>query len=370
MKSFVVGGAVRDRLLGLPVADRDHVVVGATVDQMVAAGYQPVGRDFPVFLHPVTHEEYALARTERKVAPGYAGFVFHADPTVTLEADLERRDLTVNAIAEDEGTGRLIDPFGGQRDLAARVFRHVGPAFVEDPVRVLRVARFAARFADFTVAPETVALMRSMAAAGEIDALVPERVWQEVARGLAEDHPARMLEILRDADALERLFPELAPHATDAATTRALDRTVTAGHVLEVRFAVLAAPVADDAKIDQLCARLAVPRAVRDVAVLAGRERRALLEALDGTGADARCVDVMGRCDAFRRPDRFTRVVQAVAATVDDDATRARLVGRYDRAAAAVRTIDAGAIARASATSTAGIVDNLRAARIAALRGA
>ena len=368
MKSYVVGGAVRDRLLGLPVADRDHVVVGATVDELVAAGYQPVGRDFPVFLHPVTHEEYALARTERKVAPGYAGFVFHADPSVTLEADLERRDLTVNAIAEDDETGRLIDPFGGQRDLASRVFRHVGPAFVEDPVRVLRVARFAARFADFTVAPETVALMRTMAAAGEIDALVPERVWQEIARGLMEDHPARMFEVLEEAHALDRLFPELAPHATTASTARALGRVAAAGQAVEVRFAVLTAPVAAD-WIDALCTRLSVPRAVRDVATLVAGEREALIAAANrSVEADARCIDVMARCDAFRRPARFEQIVEAVAASSDDDALRARLVDRYDRAAAAVRGVDAGAIARAAGPSAAAIVEHLRAARLAALR--
>src|ERR1700712_1591260 len=201
MKIYTVGGAVRDQLLGLAIKDRDFVVVGATPDQMVQAGFRPVGKDFPVFLHPETQEEYALARTERKTAPGYHGFVFHTAPEVTLEQDLVRRDLTINAIARADD-GSLVDPFNGQSDLAARIFRHVSPAFAEDPVRILRLARFAARFADFTVAPDTLALMRSMVDAGEVDALVPERVWQEVARGLMEAAPSRMLTVLRDCGAL------------------------------------------------------------------------------------------------------------------------------------------------------------------------
>ena len=195
MKTYIVGGAVRDELLGLPVIDRDHVVVGATPEQMIAAGFKPVGRDFPVFLHPLTHEEYALARTERKVAPGYAGFLFHSSPDVSLEADLQRRDLTINAIAKAED-GQLIDPCHGLADLRARVFRHVSAAFSEDPVRILRVARFAARFSDFKLADETLALMRSMVASGEVDALVPERVWQEFSRGLMQERPSRMVSVL------------------------------------------------------------------------------------------------------------------------------------------------------------------------------
>ncbi|NCW85643.1 MAG: multifunctional CCA tRNA nucleotidyl transferase/2'3'-cyclic phosphodiesterase/2'nucleotidase/phosphatase, partial [Oxalobacteraceae bacterium] len=184
-KAYVVGGAVRDALLGLPVKDRDYVVVGATPEQMQALGFVAVGKDFPVFLHPQTHEEYALARTERKTAPGYAGFAFHATAEVTLEQDLQRRDLTINAIAQDDD-GTLIDPYGGRADIDARVFRHVSAAFSEDPVRILRVARFAARFTEFSVAPETMGLMRQMVSSGEVDALVAERVWQELSRGLAE----------------------------------------------------------------------------------------------------------------------------------------------------------------------------------------
>ena len=209
MKAYVVGGAVRDRLLGLPVNDRDWVVVGSTPEAMVEAGYTPVGRDFPVFLHPQTHEEYALARTERKSGRGYLGFVVLASPEVTLAQDLARRDLTINAIAEDPATGELIDPIHGQQDLQQRLLRHVGPAFVEDPVRLLRLARLAARFADFSVAPETQTLLITMVADGEVDALVPERVWQELSRGLMEARPDRLLEVLRGCGALARLLPEV-----------------------------------------------------------------------------------------------------------------------------------------------------------------
>ncbi|WP_293222380.1 multifunctional CCA addition/repair protein, partial [Ottowia sp.] len=219
MQIYMVGGAVRDRLLGLPVQDRDWVVVGATPEQMVARGFVPVGRDFPVFLHPDTHEEYALARTERKSGRGYRGFVVHASPDVTLQEDLARRDLTINSIAacadwagaagQFDLEDGLIDPYGGQRDLRARVLRHVTAAFAEDPVRILRVARFAARFHDFAIAPETLALMHQMVAAGEADHLVPERVWQELARGLMESHPARMFEVLRQCGALAVVLPEL-----------------------------------------------------------------------------------------------------------------------------------------------------------------
>jgi len=208
MKIYCVGGAVRDALLGLPVQDKDYVVVGATPAQMEQLGYRAVGKDFPVFLHPQTQEEYALARTERKSGKGYKGFVVHAAPDVTLEQDLLRRDLTINAIAQDSD-GSLIDPYGGQADLQAKCLRHVSPAFVEDPVRILRVARFAARFVEFHVAPETLQLMCDMVQAGEVDALVPERVWQELSTGLMEQQPSRMFEVLRACGALEKLFPEL-----------------------------------------------------------------------------------------------------------------------------------------------------------------
>jgi tRNA nucleotidyltransferase (CCA-adding enzyme) len=232
VKKYVVGGAVRDELLGLPVVDRDWVVVGATAEDMVREGFRPVGKDFPVFLHPETHEEYALARTERKSGRGYKGFTVHAAPEVTLEADLARRDLTINAIARDEA-GRLIDPYGGEKDLRAGVLRHVSEAFEEDPVRILRVARFVARFG-FGIAPETQALMRRMVDSGEADHLVAERVWQEFARGLMEAHPARMLEVLAACGLAARLLRELGNGGA------ALERAAGAGAPLQVRFAALA----------------------------------------------------------------------------------------------------------------------------------
>jgi len=208
MKFYCVGGAIRDELLGLPVKDRDWVVVGGTPEALVERGFRPVGKDFPVFLHPQTREEYALARTERKAGRGYRGFTVHYAPDVSLQDDLRRRDLTINAIARDE-QGSLIDPHGGLRDLNARVLRHVSDAFCEDPVRILRVARFAARFTEFTVAPQTAELMRRMVADGEVNHLVAERVWQELAKGLMEARPSRMFEVLRDCAALERILPEL-----------------------------------------------------------------------------------------------------------------------------------------------------------------
>ena len=208
MQVYCVGGAVRDELLGLSVQDRDFVVVGSTPTEMELAGYKPVGKDFPVFLHPNTRDEYALARTERKTAKGYKGFQVHADPDVTLEQDLARRDLTINAIAKDE-SGHLIDPYSGIQDLNDKVLRHVSPAFSEDPVRILRAARFAARFIDFDVAPATMNLMREMVEKGEVDALVPERVWQEISKGLMEEKPSRMFEVLRTCGALKKIMPEL-----------------------------------------------------------------------------------------------------------------------------------------------------------------
>ena len=375
MKSYVVGGAVRDRLLGLPVSDRDHVVVGATVDEMIAGGFRPVGRDFPVFLHPETHEEYALARTERKVAPGYAGFVFHADPTVTLEADLERRDLTVNAIAEDETDGRLIDPFGGRRDLEKRTFRHIGPAFVEDPVRVLRVARFAARFAEFTVAPETMTLMRGMAAAGEIDALVPERVWQELARGLMERWPSRMLDVLLEADAWPRLFPgagDLLIGADAGRVKHNVDAAAAADESIEVRFAMLIAPWSASADADAMLAalaqRLAVPRAARELASLILRLGDALRRAVAEQPPDAEAIiDAMERGDAFRRRARFDALIAALAYGFDDPAERSGFRRRVADATYAARAIDASAIALSVDYNPDRVGAALHAARVAAM---
>jgi tRNA nucleotidyltransferase (CCA-adding enzyme) len=242
VKIYEVGGAVRDELLGLPVKDRDYVVVGATPEEMIQLGYRPVGKDFPVFLHPETHEEHALARTERKTARGYHGFEFYSAPDVTLEQDLARRDLTINAIARDED-GSLVDPFDGAEDLSAGILRHVGPAFVEDPVRILRAARFAARFG-FDIAPETFELMRAMVENGEVDALVPERVWQELARGLMEKRPSRMFEVLQEVGALEKVTPEIGAlfgnREEAQAALDALDVAAENDTPLEVRFAALA----------------------------------------------------------------------------------------------------------------------------------
>jgi len=339
MKTYIVGGAVRDRLLGLPVADRDYVVVGATPDEMVAQGYQPVGKDFPVFLHPQTHAEYALARTERKSGHGYKGFTVYATPDVTLEEDLQRRDLTINAIAEDE-TGALIDPYGGQHDLAARCFRHVSDAFAEDPVRILRVARFAARFTDFSVAPETNALMRRMVDNGEVDALVPERVWQEVARGLMEAQPSRMFHTLRDCGALARLFPEIdrlfgVPQPpvhhpevdTGVHVMLVVDWAARQGMSLPVRFAALTHDlgkgvtppeqwprhIGHEARsvelVRALSDRIRVPADCRDLAVAVAREHGNVHRALELRPATL--VELLERVDAFRRPDRFEEFLQA-----------------------------------------------------------
>jgi tRNA nucleotidyltransferase (CCA-adding enzyme) len=403
MQVFCVGGAVRDELLGLPVQDRDWVVVGATPEEMLARGYKPVGKDFPVFLHPQTHEEYALARTERKTAPGYAGFVFHADTGVTLEEDLARRDLTINAIARGED-GALIDPYGGRSDLAAKVLRHVAPAFAEDPVRILRVARFAARFADFTVAPETVALMRQMVDNGEVDALVAERVWQELARGLMEAAPSRMFECLRECGALAKLLPEVAalwgvPQRADfhpevdtgvhvmmvidmaarlglalparfAALTHDLGKGVTPTHVLPRHTGHEAQSVA---LLGPLCERLRVPVECRDVALLAARFHGDIhkLEAL----RPATVVKVLERCDTLRRPERFDLVLGACEADY-----RGRLgfgereypqADAWRRALAAVRGVDAGAIAQGcgdSARDGGKIAERIHEARVAAVK--
>ena len=240
LQIYRVGGSVRDELLGLPAGDRDWVVVGATPEQMLAQGFQAVGKDFPVFLHPQSHEEYALARTERKTAPGYKGFAVHFSPDVTLEDDLLRRDLTINAIAR-AADGSLVDPFHGQADIQARIFRHVSPAFREDPVRILRLARFAARFPDFTIAPGTLALMREMTAAGEVHALVAERVWQELSRGLMSQRPSRMLQVLDQAHALRILLPHLPAPDTQPDWLTALDASAAAHDPLPVRFAILMA---------------------------------------------------------------------------------------------------------------------------------
>ena len=335
----MVGGAVRDRLLGRPVSDRDWVVVGARPQDMLERGFQPVGKDFPVFLHPQTHEEYALARTERKTAPGYHGFHIHAAPDVTLEQDLGRRDLTINAMAED-AKGRLIDPYGGQRDLAARCLRHVSPAFAEDPVRILRLARFAARFHDFSVAPETLALMQSMVEAGEVDALVAERVWQELARGLMEARPSRMIQVLRDCGALARLAPEIdrlfgVPQPeqhhpeidTGAHLLLVLDQCARLDAPLPVRFACLCHDlgkgttppeewprhIAHEARSEKLCRALSqrwrAPNEARELAELVAREHTHVHQS-ESFGPEAR-LRLLDRCDAWRRPERFEQLLLA-----------------------------------------------------------
>ena len=347
MKAYIVGGAVRDRLLGLPVKDRDWVVVGATaadVEAMIARGYRPVGQDFPVFLHPDTHEEYALARTERKVAAGYKGFTVQATPEVSLEDDLRRRDLTINAMAEDTD-GALIDPYGGRDDLHARALRHVSEAFAEDPVRILRVARFAARFAPlgFAVAPETNALMRQMVDAGEADALVPERVWQELRRALGEPRPSAFFEVLRDCGALVRLFPEIArlwgvpqppqhhPEIdTGVHTMMVLESAARLSDDTRIRFAALVHDlgkgttppeqwprhIAHEERsvrlVEELCARYRIPNDYRDLAVLVARHHGQVHRAEElrpGT-----VLELLEAADAFRRPERFEQFLRACEA--------------------------------------------------------
>ena len=343
MQIYMVGGAVRDRLLGLPVHDRDWVVVGATPEQMVAQGFLPVGRDFPVFLHPQTREEYALARTERKSGRGYRGFVVQASPDVTLEEDLARRDLTINSIAEsvDPSVARgLFDPYNKQKDLHHRVLRHVTDAFREDPVRILRVARFAARFTDFSVAPETMALMRDMVNGGEVDALVPERVWQELSRGLMEAQPSRMLTVLRDCGALERLLPEVArlwgvpqraeyhPEVdTGIHLMMVMDMAARLAAPLPVRFAclthdlgkgttpadVLPRHIGHEERsarlLKGLAERLRVPTDCRELADVVAREHGNIHRSENL--AAAATVRLLERCDAIRKPARFAQVLQA-----------------------------------------------------------
>ena len=365
MKIYTVGGAVRDELLGRPVKDRDYVVVGASPEEMIRQGFKPVGRDFPVFLHPETHEEYALARTERKTARGYHGFQFHAAPDVTLEQDLARRDLTINAIARDP-EGRLIDPHHGADDLRAGVLRHVSPAFAEDPVRLLRVARFAARYG-FRVAPETLALMRDMAGSGEADALVPERVWQEVASGLMEARPSRMFEILRACGALERIMPEVDAlwdgEGTEGAAIAALDDAARAGASLPVRFAVLTRAL-DPLAVESLSTRLKVPSDCRDLGLLAARHANTVRDAAE---LDPRAVlELLNAADAWRRPERFDELMAAsFAGEPDTGGVRERLAAALHAAAG----IDAGAIARASKGTTE-IRGGIEAARLGAIRDA
>jgi tRNA nucleotidyltransferase (CCA-adding enzyme) len=415
MQIYMVGGAVRDALLGLPVKDRDWVVVGSTPEHMAAQGFVPVGKDFPVFLHPRTHEEYALARTERKTAPGYRGFVVHAAPDVSLAQDLARRDLTINALAVPAaqlGPGggvdrqHVIDPYGGVQDLANKQFRHLGPAFREDPVRILRLARLAARFPDFTLVPETQALMREMVTSGEVDHLVPERVWQELAKGLMEAMPSRMFAVLRDCGALARLLPEVdclwgvAQRAdyhpevdTGVHVMMVMDMSARLQVPLPVRLACLCHDLGKGntpadilprhlgheqrsvGLLHQLCARLRVPTECRELAEVVAREHSNIHRA---TGLDAAAlVRLLERCDALRKPTRFAQILLAC----ECDA-RGRL-GYADAAypqrphlqavLAAAQGIDTGDIAsRAMACGAKGqqIAQYLHAARVAAVQTA
>ncbi|PZX21807.1 tRNA nucleotidyl transferase [Cupriavidus phytorum] len=405
MQVYAVGGAIRDELLGKPSQDRDYVVVGATPAEMEAAGYRPVGKDFPVFLHPRTQEEYALARTERKTAMGYKGFAFYCEPDVTLEDDLVRRDLTINAMAravDADGnlSGPVIDPHGGQRDLAARLFRHVSDAFAEDPVRILRLARFAARFHDFNVAAETMRLMREMVAAGEVDALVPERVWQELARGLMEARPSRMFEVLRECGALARLLPELerlwgVPQRADfhpevdtgVHVMMVIDCAAALDAPLPVRFAALVHDLGKGTTpadvlprhighelrsvklLEQVCARLRVPNECRDLALVVAREHGNIHRSLEFNAAAV--VRLLERCDALRKPARFAQALLACEA--DKRGRKGFEHSAYPQAARllaareAAASVDAGAIARACADDVAQIKDQVHAARVAAV---
>ena len=404
---LMVGGAVRDQLLGRPVHDRDWVVVGATPEQMVAQGYQPVGRDFPVFLHPASHEEYALARTERKSGRGYRGFAVQSSPDVTLEEDLARRDLTINAMAASEGwpdSGSLHDPYGGQRDLQAKVLRHVTDAFREDPVRILRVARFAARFADFQVAPDTMALMQQMVEAGEASDLVAERVWQEIARGLMESAPERMFEVLRDCGALAVLLPELArlwgvpqraeyhPEIdTGVHVMMVLQQAARLSAPLCVRYAclvhdlgkgttpadMLPRHIGHEQRSAQLAkqvgARLRVPSDCRELADVVAREHGNIHRSGD-LNASA-LMRLFERCDALRQPARFALVLWACECDargrlgLEDQAypQRARLQAALDQALS-VSTAEVAAQAAVEGRTGRAIGEAVAAARSQALQ--
>jgi tRNA nucleotidyltransferase (CCA-adding enzyme) len=397
VRTYRVGGSVRDELLGRPQADRDWVVVGATPETMVASGYRPVGRDFPVFLHPETREEYALARTERKHGTGYRGFEFFASPEVTLEQDLARRDLTINAMARDE-RGALVDPHGGARDLREGVLRHVSPAFAEDPLRVLRVARFAARFG-FAVAPETEGMMRAIVRSGELATIAAERVWQELARGLMEARPSRMLAVLRQCGALDALLPEVdalygvpqppAHHPeVDAGVhvAQALDYAAARDDPLPVRYAVLAhdlgkgatprdqwprhvAHEARSARIaERLSARLRVPVECRDAARLAARYHADVANA--ESLRPSTLLDLLLAADALRRPERLDALCAACAADRNSRPGRDRDGDRpgdwLAHAREVLRRVDAGAVARAAAPDR--VERAIRDARLKALR--
>ena len=398
MMVYRVGGSVRDELLGLPVKDHDYVVVGSDPEEMVRLGYRPVGKDFPVFLHPQTKEEYALARTERKTGRGYKGFVVFTAREVTLEQDLARRDLTINAIACAED-GTLIDPFGGARDLRHGVLRHVSPAFAEDPVRILRVARFAARFA-FEIAPETLTLMREMVASGEVDHLVPERAWQELSRGLGEAHPSLMLEALRACGALARILPEVdalfgVPQPpqyhpeidTGLHTLLVIDYAAARRFGLPVRFAALTHDLGKGTTprsewphhigheersvgmIRSMCERLRVPNDCRDLALLSARYHGQVHRAQELRPATV--VKLLEHTDALRRPERFEELLQACACDFHGrpgfEAVTYSPAPLLREALAAARGVDAAAIARVQ-VEPAKIAQAVHAARVHAVK--
>jgi tRNA nucleotidyltransferase (CCA-adding enzyme) len=397
---YLVGGALRDRLLGLPVDELDYVVVGATPGEMLDRGFRQVGKDFPVFLHPDSKDEYALARTERKTAPGYYGFSVHAEPGVTLEQDLLRRDLSINALAED-AQGRIIDPYGGLADLERRLLRHVSPAFAEDPVRILRAARFAARFhgLGFRVADETMALMRAMVEAGEVDALVPERVWQELVKALGEARPSAFFEVLRDCGALARLLPELdrlwgVPQPaqwhpeidTGVHVMLVLDMAARLSPLPEVRFAALCHDFGKGTTpadvlprhrgheergvqlLEAVCERLRVPKRFCDLARITARWHGQVHKAAELRSATL--LKLFEGVDLFRRPERFEQMLTACEADSRGRAGFAEHVyvqgDLVRRCAQAARAVDVGAIAKAS-TDRARIPDDIRRARLRAI---
>jgi tRNA nucleotidyltransferase (CCA-adding enzyme) len=376
LKTYLVGGSVRDELLGLPVKDHDYVVVGASPEDMTRLGYRPVGKDFPVFLHPQTHAQYALARTERKVSRGYKGFEVFASPQVTLQEDLARRDLTINSIAKDQA-GNIIDPFNGVADLKAGVLRHVSPAFSEDPVRILRAARFAARFS-FRIAPETLALMREMVHNGEVDALVPERVWQEIARGLMENNPSRMFYMLRECGALARIMPEIdvlfgvpqPAHAHPEIDTGihimlAIDYAAAKNYPLPARFAVLTHDLGKGTTpaeewprhighevrsvqlVQDLCERIRIPKDCRDLAVLVARYHGDVHRASELKPSTI--ADMLQAVDAYRKPQRFEEFLRACASDFHGRPGYAARpypqAERLQKALLAAKSVDVGAIA-------------------------
>ncbi|MCX7121487.1 MAG: multifunctional CCA tRNA nucleotidyl transferase/2'3'-cyclic phosphodiesterase/2'nucleotidase/phosphatase [Gammaproteobacteria bacterium] len=333
LEIYLVGGAVRDELLGKPVTERDWVVVGGSPEEMIAKGYQPVGKDFPVFLHPKTHEEYALARTERKTGKGYKGFHFYATPDVSLVDDLIRRDLTINAIAKNEVTGELFDPYHGQADIQKKILRHVSPAFSEDPVRILRVARFASRFCDFKVDAETNALMQQMVKSGEIDALVSERVWKELSRALVSEKPDRFFQVLKNCDALFVLFPEF----KDNDDLSAFNNAVKISSDGAVRFAVLLSHLSQD-KVKSICNRFRAPREFSELAVLVSKYHDTYHH-LDLRNA-AQLLSVLKAIDAFRRPERFAQWIEACRAIYENQNHEQVLL----KALAAAKSVDINAL--------------------------